>query len=244
MTWANRVRLLGGLVISLAVIFVLVVVFNQRQHTIASTSATIIAPRAAVASNYGGTVVTSYVQVGQPVQVGDPLFRVNSIALQQDLARGVTIASSEGLRVEPETGTLLYLATTPGTMTEVNAQEGSYLTASEPLAIITGDTDRIVQAQFVLTPIQYGLIERGAAVTLRLPNDSSVNGRVASALVTTVNTAAVVTVRVTSDELNSGDLNLVATDGAPVQAVVQLRDEGLLAGPSDALRALIHKIGL
>ena len=48
MTWANRFRLLGGLVISLAVIFVLVVVFNQRQHTIASTSATRSTSRVAV----------------------------------------------------------------------------------------------------------------------------------------------------------------------------------------------------
>lgn len=48
----------------------------------------------------------------------------------------------------------------------------------------------------------------------------------------------------TSEELNTGDLNLVAADGALVQAVVQLRDEGLPAGPSDALKALIHKIGL
>lgn len=244
MTWANRFRLIGGLVISFAVIAALVVVFNQRQHTIASTSATIIAPRAAVASNYGGTVVTSYIQVGQAVKVGDPLFRVTSIALQQDLARGVTIASSAALRVEPETGTLLYLAPTPGTITQVNAQEGSYLNASEPLAIITGDTDRIVQAQFLLTPVQYGQIEQGAPVTLRLPNDRNVNGQVASATVTTVNMTAVVTVRVTSQELNSNQLNLVATDGAPVQAVLQLRDDGPLAGPSDALRALIHKIGL
>ena len=244
MTWSNRFRLVIGLLISLAVIFGLVVVFNQRQHTIASTSATIIAPKAVVASNYGGTIVTSYVKVGQAVSVGDPLFRVSSIALQQDLARGVALASSSGLLIEADSGTLLYRATTPGTITELHAAEGSYLTAGEPLAVITGGTDRIVEAQFVLTPIQYGLIERGAAVTLRLPNDSSVTGQVATALVTTVNTTAVVTVRVTSEELNTGDLNLVAADGAPVQAVVQLCDEGLLAGPSDALKALIHKIGL
>ena len=244
MTWANRFRLLGSLILSLVLIFGLVVVFNQRQHTIASTSATILAPRAAVASNYGGTVVSASVTIGQTVHVGDPLFKVSSVSLQQDLANGVTIVSSAGLAVDADEGTLEYFATIAGTITEINAQEGSFLSATQPLAVITGDAGRVVEADFVLTPVQYGLIEHGARVTLRLPDDSNVTGEVDSALVTTVEGKAVVTVRVTSRELNSRDLNLVATDGAPVQAVVQLRDDGFLAGPTDAVRALIHKVGL
>lgn len=244
MTWANRLRLLGSLLLTAALIFVLVVVFNQRQHTIASTSATIIAPSAAVASNYGGIITESHVTVGQSVKVGDPLFDVSSISLQQDLANGVVVTSSEALQVDAEAGMLRYLATIPGVVTRIDAQVGSYLAATQPLAVITSDTGRVVEAQFVLTPVQYGLIERGATVTIRLPNDSHVPGIVNSALVTTTDGKAVVTVRVTSTELNSRDLNLVATDGAPVQAVVQLRDEGILAGPTDALRDLVHKVGL
>lgn len=244
MTWANRLRLLVALVISSALIVVLVVVFNQRQHTIASTSATIIAPRIEMASNYGGVVVRSFVTVGQRVALGDPLFIVSSVSLQQDLAAGVKVVSSDALDVDAAAGTIRYRATSPGVVTEVHAQVGSYLSATQPLAVITGDSGRVVEARFTLTPRQYGLIERGATVTLRLPDDSSVSGVVDSALVDTVDGKAVVTVRVTSDELNKGDLNLVATDGAPVQAVVQLRDDGFLAGPTDALRALIHKMGL
>jgi hypothetical protein len=53
-----------------------------------------------------------------------------------------------------------------------------------------------------------------------------------------------VTVRIISDQLNSRELNLLATDGAPVQATVVLRDEGILAGPTDALRDLFRKVGL
>lgn len=244
MTWTNRLRLLVSLLLSFALIFVLVVVFNQRQHTIASTSATVIAPRVEVASNYGGIVVGSFVTVGQRVSVGDPLFVVSSVSLQQDLANGVTIVSSDALIIEHEAGTLRYLATSPGIVTEVFAQVGSYLSATQPLAVITADTGRIAEARFTLTPLQYGLIERGAPVTLRLPDDSSVHGVVDSALVDTVDGKAVVTVMVTSEDLNDRDLNLVATDGAPVQAVVQLRDDGILAGPTDALRSLIHKVGL
>ena len=50
MTWTNRLRLAATLLVTLVVIAALVVIFNQRQHTIASTSATIVAPSVTVAA--------------------------------------------------------------------------------------------------------------------------------------------------------------------------------------------------
>jgi multidrug resistance efflux pump len=244
MTWTNRFRLWLSILLSLVLIFLLVMIFNQRQHTIQSSSATIIAPRVEVASNYGGIIVKSYVKVGQKVTQGDPLFDVSSVSLQQDLANRVKVASSDALTIDPVKGMLTYKATTTGTITQVYAQEGSYLGATQPLATVTSDTGRVVEAHFLLTPREYALVEKGAAVTLRLPDNTSVTGVVDSAIVATQQGQAVVTVRITSDELNDKQLNLLATDGAPVSAVVRLRDEGILAGPTDALRALFRKIGL
>jgi len=169
---------------------------------------------------------------------------VSSVSLQQDLANGVKVASSDALTIDTTKGILTYKATISGTVTQVNAQEGSYLSATQPLAVITGDTGRVVEAQFLLTPREYALMEKGAAVTLRLPDNTAIAGVVDSALVATQQGQAVVTARITSDALNNRNLNLLATDGAPVSAVVRLRDEGFLAGPTDALRALLRKIGL
>jgi multidrug resistance efflux pump len=244
MTWTNRLRLLLSVLLSLILIFLLVVVFNQRQHTIQSTSATIIAPRVQVASNYGGIILKSYVKVGQRVKVGDPLFDVSSVSLQQDLANRVKVASTDALAIDAAKGMLTYKATATGTITKLSAQEGSYLGPTEPLAIITSDTGRVVEAQFLLTPREYALVDKGAPVTLRLPDNTAIGGVVDGALVATQQGQAVVTVRITSDDLNSRNLNLLATDGAPVIAVVRLRDEGVLAGPTDALRALLRKVGL
>jgi len=244
MTWTNRFRLWLSILLTLVLIFLLVLVFNQRQHTIQSSSATIIAPRVQVASNYGGIVTKQYVKVGQKVNVGDVLFDVNSVSLQQDLANRVKVTSSDAMTIDPAKGTLTYKATTSGTVTQVYAQEGSYLSATQPLAVITSDTGRTVEAQFLLTPREYALIDKGAPVTIGLPDNSSITGVVDSALVATQQGQAVVTVRITSDQLNSRNLNLLATDGAPVSAVVRLRDEGVLAGPTDAMRALLRKVGL
>ncbi len=244
MTWINRLRLLGSLLASLIIVFLLVLVFNQRQHTIQSQSATIIAPSAQVASNYGGIITKKYVKVGQQVAIGDPLFDVSSVSLQQDLANHVKITSSDALDINATTGTLTYKATISGTITQAYAQEGSYLSATQPLAVITGDTGRVVQATFTLTPREYGLMEKGAAVTIHLPDDTTVSGVVDSAVVQTQNGKAVVTARITSDELNKRDIKLLATDGAPVQATVVLRDDGVLAGPTDAMRDFFRKVGL
>lgn len=178
------------------------------------------------------------------MEVGDPLFDVSSVSLQQDLANGVRVASSDALQIDAAAGILRYLATTPGTVTQVNAEVGSYLSATQPLAVITAEEGRVVEAQYTLSAREYGLIEKGAGVSVRLPDDMTVAGVVDSALVTTSEGKAVVTVRITSEELNSRELNLVATDGAPVHAVVQLRDEGFLAGPTDSLRELFRKVGL
>lgn len=244
MTWTNRLRLWLSILLTLGLIFLLVLVFNQRQHTIQSSSATIIAPRVQVASNYGGIVIKQHVTVGQKVKLGDVLFDVSSVSLQQDLANKVKVASTDALTIDPVKGVLTYKATTTGTITQVYAQEGSYLSATQPLAVITGDSGRVVEAQFQLSPREYALVDKGAAVTLRLPDNTSITGVVDSALVTTQQGQAVATVRITSDDLNTRNLNLLATDGAPVSAVVRLRDEGVLAGPTDALRALFRKVGL
>ena len=244
MTWTNRFRLWLSIIVSFVIIFLLVLVFNQRQHTIQSSSATIKAPSVQVASNYGGIIVKRYVTVGQKVKVGDPLFDVSSVSLQQDLANRVKIASTDALAIDSSKGMLTYKATTTGTVTQVNAEEGSYLGATQPLAVITSDTGRIVEAQFLLTPREYALVEKGAQVTLRLPDNSSITGVVDSALVATQQGQAVVTLRITSKDLDARNINLLATDGAPVSAVVRLRDEGYLAGPTDALRALLRKVGL
>ncbi len=173
------------------------------------------------------------------------MFDVSSVSLQQDLANGVKVASSDALTIDTAKGVLTYKATTerhgdPG----ATPRRAATSSATQPLAVVTADTGRVVEAHFLLTPREYALIDKGAQVTLRLPDNSSVTGIVDSALVATQQGQAVVTVRITSDDLNSKNLNLLATDGAPVSAVVRLRDEGILAGPTDALRSLIRKIGL
>ena len=45
-------------------------------------------------------------------------------------------------------------------------------------------------------------------------------------------------------QLEGEDLDLIATDGAPVSVRVELTDDGVLAGPTDALMDFLRSVGL
>lgn len=244
MTWTNRLRLGGSIIAALLVMSLLVLLFNQRQHTLQSQSATIQAPSYSVASNYGGTVVDQNVHVGDNVTAGQKLFTVNSIGLQQDVARGVKLVNTTSMAFDAAKGTITYKASAAGIVTGITAEAGSYIGNGQPLATITQTVGRVVVATFVAAPRDYGRIQKGATADIVLPDNSSISGTVESATVETDQGHAVVTLRVTSAALDRGDLNLIATDGAPVTVRVHLTDNGILAGPSDAMVNMLRKAGL
>ena len=98
MTWSNRFRLLFGAIAVLVVIAGLTLVFNQRQHSAASETATLTAVDYPVGSTYPGTVTQVDVKEGQQVRMGDPLVSVRSASLLHDLRQGLVTTSPSGTR--------------------------------------------------------------------------------------------------------------------------------------------------
>ncbi len=244
MTWMNRLRLYGSIIAVLLVAALLTLLFNQRQHQIQSRSAMIDAPTYTVGSEYGGTVIDQPVAVGDPVTKGQKLFTVSSITYQQDVGNGVTVASSDAVEVDAKKGTVTYKATDDGVVTQIAAEKGAYVANGQPLATVTRVGGRVVVADMELSPRDYGRIEKGAEVEILLPNNKTVMGQVDSATVRTEQSKAMTRLRITSEELNAADLKLLATDGAPVTARVMLRDDGVLAGPTDVVLDFLRKVGL
>ena len=77
-----------------------------------------------------------------------------------------------------------------------------------------------------------------------LPNNRVISGEVAGANVSTDAGEAVTRVTVTSEALNANDLDVLTRRGTPVLALMHLRDEGPLAGPTAPALAFLTKIGL
>ncbi|HZA05834.1 MAG TPA: HlyD family efflux transporter periplasmic adaptor subunit [Propionibacteriaceae bacterium] len=244
MTWTNRFRLLAGLLTVITLVAALTLVFNQRQTRAASLTATISADTYLVGAAYGGTVIEQHVRDGDTVESGQELFTILSVGLQQDLANGLKIQSSEAYDVDTKKGTVTYKATVPGQVSELAARLGNALATNQPFAKITVVDSQFVEARYLLTPRDYERVTEGARASILLPNNQTIDGQVSSIEVATDEGQARAKVRVDSPDLTQDDLGDLTKPGTPVTATIELRDDGPLAGVSDLAAAMVRQVGL
>lgn len=244
MTLLNRFRLLAGVLTVVVLVAALALVFNQRQTKAASLTATVSVESYNVGAAYGGTVTRQLVEEGDVVTVGEALFTVASVSLQQDHANGLEVSDSDAYDVEADSGTVTYRATVAGQITDLRAKLGNSLSAGESFARIAVVDSQYVVADYLLSPRDYERIETGAAVSILLPNYSTVVGTVSTITVATDNGQARSTVRIDSPALTGDQLGDLTKPGTPVVATLHLRDDGPLAGVTDALFSFLQKIGL
>lgn len=243
MTWGARLRLAGGMLVVLAVVAACTVVFSQRQTRAESTSAAMVAQEFDVGTTYAGTVTESFVAVGDEVIAGEELFSVRSPTLARDLATDAVAASDFAFPIEAD-GTYTIVSTVAGTVSEVTAPVGDFVQGGQVVARIDQEGTLAVVAEFTLTARDYGRIADGSVVELRLPNDSTITGVVDGIDVDTVAGRATSKITVNSASLAAEDFGGLYQPGTPVVASMHLRDDGPLAGVTDALGDFLRKIGL
>jgi len=241
MTWKNRAKLITGFLVVLVIVAASTVIFNQRQLRSVSQSATIKADSYPVGTDYGGLVVRQYVNEGDEVSLGDIMFEVQSLQLERDLAIGAVTDSGDSIAAD---GTVSVYASVDGKVAGVDVEQGGFAQAGSVLARIDQAESMFVEADFLLSPSDFGRIESDALVELRLPDQRTLSGTVESLGVETVGGEAETTARVISDSLITGDDNGLVQPGTPIEATLYLRDDGPLAGVSDALQNFLRKIGL
>lgn len=244
MTWANRFRLWGGVAVVLIVMVALTLLYNQRQSRVASVTATVEAPTALVGSNYSGVLTETFITEGQAVKVGDRLFTVVSPDVQNAVANNLTVASTSAYTVDETTGTVTYLAVIDGQVTDLTATAGSYVTSGSSLATIAATSPKTVVARYELEPVDYSRVESGARVIVNLADNTKLEGTVTDTTVVTDNNEAVTVVYVDVPDLTDEQYAQLTRAGSPVQAIMELRDDGILAGPTQAFRSFLTQIGL
>jgi multidrug resistance efflux pump len=217
------------------------VIFNQRQLQAVSQSATIKADSYPVGTDYGGIVTDQYVQQGDSVSAGEVLFQVQSLQLERDIKTGAVAATRADIAND---GTITIRASVDGIISDVTVEQGGFAQAGSVLANINRSGSLFVEAKFVLSPRDFGRISDNASVTLRLPDQSTITGTVESLGVQTMSGSAETIAHVVSDELVAGDENGLVQPGTPIEATLELRDDGPLAGVGDASKDFLHKIGL
>ncbi|WIB13748.1 hypothetical protein [Curtobacterium sp. MCPF17_052] len=152
-TWTNRLRLYGGILVVLVVVAACTLVFNQRQSAVASTSAAITAQEYAVGTDYGGTVTEEYVEEGDTVQEGEKLMQVQSLQLAQDIRKGVVGANTKtsAYEIAPD-GLITFKAEVSGTVAKLDVKAGGYVQAGSELGTIHKSQSLFVTSEFLVSP--------------------------------------------------------------------------------------------
>jgi multidrug resistance efflux pump len=243
MTWANRFRLASGLVLVLVIVAAGTLLFTQRQNRALSTTAMLVAESYPVGTDYGGIVMQQYVDVGDEVHAGDPLFDVHSLQLRRDIASGY-VADPALMAGIDEDGTSTVIATVDGTIASIGVPQGGFAAAGGVIASIDRAESLYVEAEFVLSAREYARVAADAEAEVLLPSQETLIGTVEGIDVDTVDGQALSTIRIESASLAEGPASGLFQPGTPVSVSIQLRDDGPLAGVSDALHDFLRKVGL
>jgi len=243
MTWANRFKLAGGLLLVLAIVAGGTLLFTQRQNRALSATAMVVAESFPVGTDYGGIVTRQYVDVGEGVSAGDPLFDVHSLQLRRDIASGY-VADPSVIAGIGEDGTSTVVATVDGTIESIAVPQGGFAAAGGVIATLDRAESLYVEAEFVLSARDYARIAEGAKAEVLLPSQDSLTGTVTRIDVDTVDGQALSTVRIESVRLAEAPATGLFQPGTPVSVTIRLRDDGPLAGVGDAMHDLMRKIWL
>lgn len=227
MTWANRFRLTLGLVAVLALGAWMTFHLNDSKAIATSSSAQIESETYAVGSQYAGLVVDQLVNEGDAVTEGTELFVIDSATLRHDVSIGFAPTDTTGQKINAA-GQVVVLATGDGTVAKIEATRGTFVPAAAVLAQVEKKGSLFVKAEYTLTAKEYARIDEDAPVSIVLPNEQTIAGRVSGIEVQTVSSKAQAIVTVESDKLVPGKANGLVAAGTPVNAELQLQNDGVV----------------
>lgn len=242
MTWSNRLRLLGGLVVVVAVVAAATFHLNGSRARVESTAAQISAESYSVATPYSGLVVEQLVELGDEVVDGQPLFRLDSANLQRDLAMGAVPTRTVETAIDAD-GYLVVRATGDGTLTALAVEPGTFARESTELATVQRAGSLFVEAQYLLTTDQYARMGATPRATIVLPDRTEVPGEVSDVAVEDQDGEARIVVSVQSDELlaaQAADRLVVA--GAPVVVRLHLENDGVVTDVASAVQGRLSSV--
>jgi multidrug efflux pump subunit AcrA (membrane-fusion protein) len=237
-TWRTRFKLLTGLMLVVLLAGVLTIELGDRMSTARAVSATLRAQTYDVGTDYAGVIVQDYVELGDTVEAGEPLFALRSNGLSRDLANG--LVSPEESPYGIQGNTIVLQAATPGTVTGVQYVKGAFVPVNATMATIEVAESLYVEADFRLQPSEYALMREAREITITLPNERTLTAQIAGVSVRTEGSLAETRIRATTPALTEDE---VFTAGTPVTAEVNLRRDDIFDMADDFLRSLVTPQG-
>jgi multidrug efflux pump subunit AcrA (membrane-fusion protein) len=225
MTWRKRIGLALGLLSVVVLAAGLTMIVNTNNGKVDGKSASLVAEDYPVGTDYSGTVTEQYVKVGDQVAAGQPIFEIQSAALERDLAQGLVNKDNLTHEVKND-NTLVITATNAGMIDTVSYAKGAFVPANSTIATVQQAGSMYVEADFLLTAKDYSRVPASATLDVTLPNNQQITATVGQIQVRTENGEARTMVKAYSDELANGT-GLFAV-GTPVQATLHLTNDGVV----------------
>ncbi|HEU4515576.1 MAG TPA: HlyD family efflux transporter periplasmic adaptor subunit [Nocardioidaceae bacterium] len=239
MTFLNRVKYLFGMLLVLGLVGILLLHLNTQIGTVHGDTATLKTRSYSVGTDYPGVLVREYVEVGDRVEEGQPMYVVKSQQLNRDISNGVVNPRTSPYEIRNK-NEMVVRANAPGKVVEVGYIEGSLTPVNAVLAEVEADDTTQVEADFLLTPEEYVLIRKADEVRVTLPSQRQVDATITDVSVQTDGDRAQTRVQAVAPELTNEGL---FTSGTPLEVEVQLRDNGLLHSAEQAIRGLFTPSG-
>ena len=151
----------------------LTMIVNTNNGKVAGKSASLVAEDYPVGTDYSGTITEQYVHVGDQVAAGQPLFEVQSAALQRDLAQGLVNKDNLTHEVKND-NTLVITATNAGQVDTVAYAKGAFVPANSTIATVQQAGSMYVEADFLLTAKDYSRVPAQATLDITLPNNQEI----------------------------------------------------------------------
>jgi len=173
----GRLRLFIGILVVIGAVTALFLYLNYSMSNIVSQSAVLESDTYAVSAEYGGVIEKQYVQIGDEVKKGDPLFELKSSSLADALQ--TKQADATGLLFSlTSTGNILITANNNGTVRQVNFLTGAFVPASSQIAQIDIADSQYVTTRYLLRAPDYARINRSHPVIVTLPDNKRLEAKV------------------------------------------------------------------
>lgn len=215
----NRMTFFTGIMFVSLLCATLFVYLDYSMSRVASVDAQLSSDTFTVGIDYSGIVEKQFVDEGDYIKKGDPLFEIRSSTLAEAI-RNNEIAKSSLLYTATDDGRVLVSAAANGQIQTVNYRQGAFVPANSDLAIVNVENGLYVSATYKLSAPDYARINKSSKIAITLPDNKTLEGVVYDISLETVDKEVMTTVRA---RVTNADVNRVAfAIGTPVETVLFL----------------------
>lgn len=222
MTHTSRLRFIAGLIFAFVLAVGLSLYLQDSMSKVASTDAKLDSDTYTVGVGYSGIIEDQFVNVDDYIKKGDPLFTLRSPTLIEAIKNNEVNEASLLYSIDDE-GKVQITASADGQIREITYKAGAFVPANSEIAIVNSDGSLYVTAIYKLSGPDYGKITKETEVTVKLPDNRVLTGKVRDYKLETKDDETLTTVTIRLDEADVSSINF--SPGTPVTTTLHLNGQ-------------------